>query len=147
MNNSTCPNCNYQNLPGTRDCKNCGVTLERRAVIMRPDDVIIANRQLPSRQLKRLGASLAVSAATLLLEFGIIYMRHRLGYVARPSLIPRRQTKLPATLETQSKKTVRTGKRVVSVYSERVVEERRWGKTVRRIVNRTAWRSEESIES
>lgn len=147
MINSICPNCDYNNRSGLHICQNCGVSLDRHAVIMRPDNVIVANRQLPSRQLKRLGASLVVSAVALLVEVGFIYARRRLRYVQVSDLVPRRKRKLPTSVETQSIKTTTSGKRVVSVYSERVVEERRWGRTVRRVIDRMAWRSEETIES
>jgi hypothetical protein len=39
------------------------------------------------------------------------------------------------------------GNRVVTVFSERIIEERRWGRPVRRIVDRLAWRSEESLST
>ncbi len=147
MINSICPNCDFDNRSGFRTCQNCGVSLGHQAVIIRPDDVIVGNRQLPSRQLKRLGASLVVSAVALLVEVGFIYARRRLRYVQVSDLVPRRKRKLPTSVETQSIKTTTSGKRVVSVYSERVVEERRWGRTVRRVIDRMAWRSEETIET
>jgi len=148
MISTICPNCSFHNSPGANSCENCSVSLERQTVIMRPDDsVIVAGRQLPARQLKRLGASIVVSAVALLAEVGFVYLRRRLRHIEMPALIPKRKAKLPVTVKTQSNKTVTSGKRVVSVYSERVVEELRWGRPVRRIVNRMAWRSEETIES
>lgn len=148
MTSYICPNCKFQNLPDRRICENCGIFLQRQALIIRPDDnLIIAGRQLPARQLKRIGASLAVSAVALIVEVGYIYLRRRLRHIEIPALFSRRRTKLPATLDTRSEKLEASGKRVVSVFREQVVEEHRWGRPVKRIISRMAWRSEESIES
>jgi hypothetical protein len=108
------------------------------------NSLVISGRQLPARQLKRLGVSVAVSVVALLAEVGFIYLRRRVDRMQVPSLSFRRRRALPVPIEEQPEK--KASKRIVTVYSERVVEERRWGRPVRRIVNRLAWRSEEILE-
>jgi len=148
MTHSICPSCNFYNLSGNSICANCGVSLDRRAVVMRPDNnIIVPGRQLPTRQLKRLGASIVVSAIALLAEVSFLYLRRRLRDVDMPRLRPKRKNRLPVSIDTQLTKPATTGKSVVSVYSERIVEERRWGRPVRRVVDRMAWRSEQTIET
>jgi hypothetical protein len=112
---------------------------------MRQQNSLVASgRQLPARQLKRLGVSVAVSIVALLAEVSIIYLRRRVNRMQGPALPFRRRRALPAPIEAQPEKKV--SKRIVTVFSERVVEERRWGRPVRRIANRLAWRSEEILE-
>jgi hypothetical protein len=143
-----CVNCQQNNPPGNSHCLGCGAPLNQKAVVVSLDrSVVRLKSQLPSRQLKRLGASVAVAAVTLLAEAGYIYLRRRVQGVQGPLLPKFRRRALPATVETRTKKTETSGKRVVTFFSERVVEERRWGRPVRRIVDRFAWRSEETVES
>ncbi|MDX1413470.1 MAG: hypothetical protein R3293_04715 [Candidatus Promineifilaceae bacterium] len=118
------------------------------AVVVRSNNhMTVAGRPLPKRQLKQIGVSIVVSAAALLAEIGVIYLRRRLRKGSLPRLISRRNHQISAVVDDQSPGSVPSGKRVVSVYRERVVEERRWGRPVRRIVDRMAWRSEEEIDT
>jgi hypothetical protein len=148
MTTYICQECNFHNKPGKKHCESCNASLDRNSVIVQPvNEVVVANRQLPSKQLKNLGTSLVVSAVALLVEVGIIYLRRRVRQGNLPPLFSKKKTNAEVTAVEQPIKPAMSGRRVVSVYSERVVEERRWGRPVRRIVNRMAWRSEESIES
>ena len=143
-----CTSCQQENPPGNSDCQGCGAPLSSRSIIMpRDKQVIVSKSQLPARQLKRLGASVAVGAVALLVEVGVVYLRRRVQRMEGSRLLTRRRRPLPAQSETRIEEKRSSGKRVVTVYSERVVEERRWGRPVRRIVDRLAWRSEETLES
>ena len=145
MADRICQNCRHSNAPYRNSCENCGVSLGTPPVIMRQqNNLVTSGRQLPVRQLKHLGVSVAVSVVALLAEVGIIYLRRRVDRMQAPSFSFRRRRALPAPVEVQPEKKV--NKRIVTVYSERVVEERRWGRPVRRIANRLAWRSEEILE-
>ena len=147
MTDIKCPNCNYFNNSGLKICENCGIFLQSRAVIIQQDQSTFARFQVPSRFVKPIGTSLIVSTVALLAEVSFIYLRRRLKNLDIPVLVPKRRSRVPTAIETRTEKSTTTGKRVVSVYSERVVEERRWGRPVRRIINRMAWRSEETIET
>jgi hypothetical protein len=143
-----CTDCGHDNPPGNSHCQNCGAALSPQPVVVPRDrSVILSKPQYPARQLKRLGASVAVGAVALLAEVGIVYLRRRLQRSQGPLLLKRRRRKLPAPVVVRSEEKKGSGKRVVTVFSERVVEERRWGRPVRRIVDRLAWRSEETLES
>ena len=143
-----CVNCQQNNPPGNTHCQRCGAALSPHSVdISRDRSVVLSKPQYPARQLKRLGTSAAVGAVALLAQVGFIYLRR---YVQRSqgSLLPiKRRRTLPAPVEIRTEEKKASGKRVVTVFSERVVEERRWGRPVRRIVDRLAWRSEETLES
>jgi len=140
-----CLNCRHSNASYNDSCENCGVSLDTPPVIMRQQNsLVMPSRQLPARQLKRLGVSVAVSVAALLAEVAFIYLRRRVDRMQTPSFPFRRRRALPVRLEEQPEK--KASKRIVTVYSERVVEERRWGRPVRRIINRLAWQSEELLE-
>jgi hypothetical protein len=117
-------------------------------VIAQESPIILSQRQLPARQLKRIGASVALGAVALLAEAGIRYLRQRSQDWSNHSaaLPASRKKSLPVSSKTQIEEQRAGGKRVVTVFSERVVEERRWGRPVRRIVDRLAWRSEETLD-
>jgi hypothetical protein len=141
-----CPNCRHSNAPYVNTCENCGASLVNPPVIMRQQNsLVVSGRQLPAQQLKRLGVSVAVSVVALLAEVALVYLRRRVDRMQAPSFSMRRRHALPVPVEEQPHR--KASKRIVTVYSERVVEERRWGRPVRRIANRLAWRSEEIVES
>ncbi len=143
-----CASCQHDNPPGNSNCQRCGATLSSHAVVVSQDrPVILSKPQLPVRQLKRLGASVAVGAVALLAEVGFIYLRRRVQGLQGPLLRTRGRRQLPSAVEMRVEKKKPSGHRVVTVFSERIVEERRWGRPVRRIVDRLAWRSEETLES
>ena len=143
-----CAICRHDNPPGNTHCQRCGSTLSPHSVVVSPDkSVVLSKPQYPARQLRRLGASVAVGAVALLAEAGFIYLRRRVQKSQGPLLPLRRRRSLPASVEVRTEEKKTSGKRVVTVFSERVIEERRWGRPVRRIVDRLAWRSEETLES
>ena len=143
-----CPNCQEHNPSHNQFCQVCGAALSSSAIVIPQDrPVVLSKRQLPSRQLKRLGASVAVGAVALIAEIGILYLRRRIQRVDGPLLSTRSKGQLPAVTEVRVEEKKAKGQRIVTVFSERVVEERRWGRPVRRIVDRLAWRSEETLES
>lgn len=148
MAGQRCPNCRKANPPSTRYCQHCGSALDSQAIVITQESpIVLSQRQLPAKQLKRIGASVALGAVVLLAEASIRYLRQRTGDWRAPSLPAAHKKSLPVTRKTQVEEEQISGKRIVTVFSERVVEERRWGRPVRRIVDRLAWRSEETLES
>lgn len=142
-----CPSCQIDSSPGDSYCKDCGTMLDSRSIVVfRKSPVVLSRPQLPSRRLRRVGVTVAVSAVALLAEVSLFYLRRRMQRYQGLRLLSFRQKPLPAPVTARVEEKGPSGKRVVTVYSERVVEERRWGRPVRRIVDRLAWRSEENLE-
>ena len=146
----TCPICRQQNPSTNSFCGNCGADLadldrnNKSLLVRRPTAVEVGETQLATPQAKALIVTVAVGVATLLAEAGLVYLQRRVSEMERPSLSLRRKKK-PAgeksiIIPPDSK---RAPDRVITVVSERVVEERHWGRPVRRIVERVAWRGEE----
>ena len=139
----TCPTCGHHNPPENHYCGDCGTALHPGAILIsRPSSLRINSGQLPAPQVKYLVATLAVSVAAMLAEIGLVYLQRRVTQMERPSLSLRRR-KTPAAQEKAIVPAQRPGGRVITVVSERVVEEKRWGRPVRRVVERFAWRGEE----
>ena len=138
-----CPNCRHQNPEENSFCGNCGSELRQSALIIsRPSPIQISETPLATPQVKALAATIAVSAAAILAEQGLVYVQRRLSAMERPSFSLRRRksTAEPGmVIRPQQSKTPR----VVTVVGERVIEERHWGRPVRRVVERFAWRGEE----
>lgn len=148
MASQWCTNCSEKISPDTQSCQSCaGPTGSKAVVITQDRPVILSKSQLPARQLKRLGASVAVGVVALVAEVGILYFRRRVQGVNGPLLPIGRKRPLPATTAVRVEENKGSGTRTVTVFSERIVEERRWGRPVRRIVDRLAWRSEETLDS
>lgn len=150
MTGYICPNCQNENPGANNICEFCGFYMQPKAIIVHPkNDVRIGRRPLPAKQLIRIGgASLVFSAAALLAEVGFLFLRRQLQEnKGKIKLIPWHQKRKPEPIKTQLEKTSWTGSRVVAVYSERIVEEHRWGRPVRRILDRVVWRTEEKIQS
>jgi hypothetical protein len=148
MASQRCPNCQEINPAHNQFCQDCGAALGSSAIVIAQDrPIVLSKPQLPSRQLKRVGASVAVGAIALIAEVAILYLRRRNRQVDGPLLPTERKRRVPAVTEVQIEEKKVKGQRIVTVFSERVVEERRWGRPVRRIVDRLAWRSEETLES
>lgn len=147
MANLNCPNCYASNASDQAYCSNCGEPLTQSSLfVRRSNGLTIGSRDLPARQLKQIGASVAVGMAALLAEAALIWLRRRVQKMESASLpaagkrgkggeetavfIPNR----PAADRTHT----------VTVVSERVVEIHRWGRPVKRIIERMAWRREET---
>jgi hypothetical protein len=142
-----CPNCRHQNPEENSYCGNCGSELRQSALIIsRPSPIQISETPLATPQIKALAATIAVSAAAILAEQGLVYVQRRLSAIERPSFSLRRKkskTEPGAVIVPHmAKKT-----RVITVVGERVIEEKHWGRPVRRVVERFAWRGEEQDNS
>lgn len=140
MSETLCPHCQARNPADNRFCGACGGRLAHRSLVLSPDNSItIAGREVPAQQLKRIGASVAVSVAALLAEAAVIWLRHRVqGMEAPKTAAPRSES--TALVPTESEELTP----VISVYSERVTEIHRWGRPVKRIIERMAWRRDET---
>ena len=141
----TCPICRQQNPAANSFCGNCGADLNENALLIsRPAPVQIGEKQLATPQVKALAVTIALGAATLLAEAGLAYLQRRVADMERPSLSLRRGKKAAdQTTVILPENTKQPPGRVITVVSERVIEEKRWGRPVRRIVERVAWRGEE----
>lgn len=148
MSEILCPSCGAYNAIERTSCERCDIQLQKKAIIIHQDKRMnVTRNQFPSRQLKRIGASLAISAAAIFLELGFLYLRKRLNRSETGvKLFPKNRKKIEKRLAQNTEPKANSGKRVVSVYQEQVVEELSWGRPVRRIISRVAWRSDESIE-
>lgn len=147
MSDHYCPSCHEPNPMESSRCRNCGASLASRAVVVPQRSPIMLSRpQWPAPPLKTIGVSVALGAVVILVDASIRFIRSRihLNGTLRPLTGRRLQ---PLVRETRLEETNSKGNRVVTVFSERVIEERRWGRPVRRIVDRLAWRSEESLSS
>ena len=145
MSEYRCPNCHQPNPANTARCQSCGINLNSRAVVItQRNPLVVSKRPLPAPPLKTIGASVALGALAILADVGVRYLRGRLR-LADISLPTRTRHPQKVVQEVRVEETRPQGQRVVTVYSERVIEERRWGRPVRRIVDRLAWRSEESL--
>lgn len=148
MAGQRCPNCQESNPASNDYCQACGAALNTRAIVITQDKhPILTKPQLPARQLKRVGASVALGAVAVMAQLGVRYLRRVIQDQEATILPARRKRTMPSSAEVRIEEKTVKGKRVVTVFSERVVEERRWGRPVRRIVDRLAWRSEETLES
>mgnify|MGYP001825337613 CR=1 FL=1 len=150
----TCPICRQQNPSANSYCGNCGADLadqdrnEKALLIKRPTAIQIGENPLATPQVKALAVTVALGVATLLAEVGLTYLQRRVSEMERPSLSLRRRKKAAnknALIIPSNPK--QPPDRVITVVSERVVEEKRWGRPVRRIVERMAWRGEERNDS
>jgi hypothetical protein len=144
----TCPICRQENPTANSYCGNCGADLNESALIVKqPTPIQIGDKQLAKPPVKVLAVTLAVGAATLLAEAGLSYIQRRVSEVERPSLSLRGRKKAAAETSIIVPRTKQAPDRVITVVSERVIEEKRWGRPVRRIVERMAWRGEERSNS
>ncbi len=147
MIETTCPHC--QMLTSTRNnyCGHCGAALDDNPIILRqPAGLNIAGRNLPATQLKRVGISLAVSMVALLAEVGLVYLNRRVQRMQQETAVmplqsvrnvSKRGNPPPAVVPEEPRR------RTVIVLSERIVEIRRFGRPVQRMIERVAYRSDE----
>jgi hypothetical protein len=89
--------------------------------------------------MKRIAATLAISFAALLAEAGLKYLQGRLDEMPAPQL---RRSRAKALVPAQEQAEQQHG-RIITILSERVTEEKRWGRPSRRIIERFAWRGED----
>ncbi len=141
-----CPHCQQHNPIGNQYCGNCGATLDANPLILRRNqNYSIAGYDVTPGQLRQIGVSLAVSVLALLAEAGLIYLRRRVQHL---QLIPNEQSVYArARKKSEQTEIISVGQKsepgeIVTVYRERVVEIRRWGRPVQRIIDRVALRRE-----
>ena len=139
----TCPNCRSGSPVGSSYCSNCGAELRQGSLIIsQPQPIQVSDGQLATPQLKALAATVAVSLAALLAEAALNYLQRRVSRMERPAFSLRIR-RARAAEETAIIPVDKQNGRVITVVSERVVEEKRWGRPVRRVVERFTWRGEE----
>ncbi len=141
-----CPICQQPNAASNYYCSNCGTALNDSSIVVSHNqNISVAGYDVTPRQLKQIGASVAVSVLALLAEMSLIYLRRRLD---RMRLTPMSRTpSKKSSLRNKSGEIMTTETRedageVVTVVRERVVEIRRWGRPMQRVIERAAWRRE-----
>src|SRR6185503_5861970 len=84
-----CPTCQHGNPIDDRFCGKCGAPLERQMLARRPaSQLTVAGRNLPVTW-QQLGKTVALSAAALVAEVGLAWLRRRIeGGPAAPSAAP-----------------------------------------------------------
>ena len=138
-----CPQCRTPNSTENLYCGSCGAALSHAPLVISAPRPLPFHQPLPPDQVKRIAATLAISLTAVLAEAGLKYLQRRLDDMPAPSL--RRKKKAP-TAVIPAPPAGQSGQihgRVITVVSERVIEEKRWGRPWRRVVERFAWRAEE----
>ena len=137
----SCPVCRQLNPTENAYCGACGAAFSSSPLAISTPSPLRLNNTLPPEQVKRIAATLAISFAALLVEAGLKYLQGRLDEMPAPRLRrPTAKALVPA--QTQQQEEQQHG-RTITILSERVTEEKRWGRPSRRIIERFAWRGED----
>lgn len=141
-----CQNCQQSVSSSSYYCSNCGAPLIDSPIIVPHDqNISVTGHTVTSRQLKQMGVSVAVSVLALLAEVSLIYLQRRLDRYRQTavSIIPAKRNSLRTKQdEIVTSETREVHGEVVTVARERVVEIRRWGRPMQRVIDRMVWRRE-----
>lgn len=145
MTSQVCPTCRQPNALERDTCAACGAALRPAPLVVSSPSALSLSQPLPPEQVKRIVATLAISLAAVLAEAGLRYLQGRLDSMPPPTLRRRRDRTATAIVPAPAAEPegARENGRVITVISERIIEEKRWGRPVRRVVERFAWRAEE----
>ena len=136
-----CPICQHGNPVDDRFCGKCGAPMERQLPARRGDaHLTIAGRNLPVTW-QQLGKTVALSAAALVAEAGLAWLRRRIeaGPTAAPATLARPASNTGATaVETTA--LARPAANIVTIISQRVIEVWDSGDGKRQISERHFWR-------
>lgn len=136
-----CPVCRHQNPPENAYCGACGAAFSSSPLVISTPSALRLPNALPPEQVKRLAATVTISFAALLAEVGLKYLQGRLDEMPTPQLRQARGKALtPVKPKDQGEQ---SNGRTITILSERVTEEIRWGRPSRRIIERFAWRAED----
>lgn len=127
-----CPSCQHTNPLDDRFCGKCGEALERQLPARLPETrLALAGRSLPVTW-RQIGQTVAISAAALVAEAGLMWLRQRIegGAAGTASLAARGSAPAPAA----------TRGSAVTIISQRVVEIWDSADGHRQMVERTFWR-------
>ena len=144
MNEQSCPYCQQPNSLQSAYCSHCGASFDKYPVSLpRHNPVSVAGYDVTSRQLKQIGASVAVSIIALLAEAGMIWLHRRVQHMRNVSPM------LPSTNKLTKHNTqdllllpAKNDEKTITVYRERVVEIRRWGRPMKRVIERVILKQE-----
>ncbi len=88
MYETTCPQCHMANASSHNYCGRCGAALDNEPIVVSESKGLsVGGMNLPARQLRQIGFSVLVSAATLLAEVGVIYLNRRVQQMRRDSAV------------------------------------------------------------
>ncbi|KPV50046.1 hypothetical protein SE17_29220 [Kouleothrix aurantiaca] len=138
-----CPACQHGNPLNDRYCGKCGAPLERQLPARRDAaPMVVAGRQLPVTW-QQFGKTVALSAAALVAEAGLTWLRHRMENTPPTSTALARPTAAaPATADTSAITKSPVGS-VVTIVSQRVIEVWEGADGKKQISERHFWRRTE----
>ena len=147
MFDQPCPHCGHHNSSKNQRCSVCGDLLRPSQIIInnRERGITLAGHTIPATQIKRVGASLALSLTALLAEATISWLRRRVEVMQQsPHILPAqpKQDQQVMVIRPPVQETS-VPERTVTVVSERIIETHRWGRPVQRVVQRFAWQQRE----
>lgn len=137
-----CPACQHGNPLDDRYCGKCGVPLERQLPARRDAaPMVVAGRQLPVTW-QQFGRTVALSAAAVVAEVGLSWLRHKMETgTPAPTALARSTPAVPAPETTvMSKNPVSS---VVTIVSQRVIEVWESADGKKQISERHFWRRTE----
>jgi hypothetical protein len=140
-----CPECQHGNPLDNRFCGQCGTSLTGHSLVPRQETgLTVAGYHLPAGQLKQVGQTVAVSLLAIAAEAGVAWLRRRVGLVDVAPGVAKLAGQLPAVKGKMALVAAPSpsARRVVSVFSQRVVAVWSEDGFVRQTVERVTWRRE-----
>jgi hypothetical protein len=127
-----CPACRYGNTVDSHYCAKCGAALERLlpAGPREPTALTIAGRSLPVSW-KQVGRTVAIGAAAMAAEAGLVWLRRRLEG-GQPAPLARNESTLPTPAG--------AARSITTIVSQRVIEIIEGSDGRRTITDRHLWR-------
>ncbi|HNP85465.1 MAG: zinc ribbon domain-containing protein [Chloroflexi bacterium SZAS-1] len=137
-----CPACQHGNPLDDRYCGKCGVPLERQLPARRDAaPMVVAGRQLPVTW-QQFGRTVALSAAAVVAEVGLSWLRHKMETgTPAPTALARSTPAVPAPETTAMSKNPVSS--VVTIVSQRVIEVWESADGKKQISERHFWRRTE----
>jgi hypothetical protein len=136
-----CPACQQGNPVDDRFCGKCGALMERQLPARRGDTrLTVAGRNLPVTW-QQLGRTVALSAAALVAEAGLAWLRRRIeaGPAAAPIMLAGPNS-VPSPSTADSAAITRPVGSIVTIISQRVIEVWDSGDGRKQISERHFWR-------
>lgn len=135
-----CSTCQAGNALDDRYCGKCGAPLERQLPARRGETaMVVAGKQLPITW-KQFGRTVALSAAAIVAEAGVAWLRRRMDQPGTPA--PLAKPTQTTALAPRQQTTPNPGSKVVTIVSQRVIEVTR-GDDGSKVIERHFWRRTE----
>lgn len=137
-----CPECQHGNPLDNRFCGQCGASLTSYSITPRRESgLTLAGFNLPAEQLKQVGQTVAVSLLAIAAEAGLAWLRRRAGQVDVAPRVAAPKVQSPAATAKTAIVPAQTqpARRIVSVFSQRVVAVWNEDGLIRQTVERATW--------